>query len=328
MSSPRNLYPDTTLFVTVQCVHNSFRLVPTRIVNKAVRYAYAVVSSKYREKWGMEFYEYEFLSTHYHMVLYDPFGRVSDFLQELNSTIARTLNAERGQSGAFFNREPGIQTVVGDEKVIKHCIYTLANAVKAGLVHKTRHWKGLNSYRMDYGVPKLVDKPRLGIWRNKTSLRRRKRAVRSGRAAYAGRSKLPAKAVLMLDRPRCSPELSDKELRDKVRQDLRAEEAKIAEERKGKPVLGMSAVRKIHWSRVPLKGQELFGRQPTFSTQTAAQRTKMKRLRRQFLREYRAALDAFNAGDYGVVFPSGTVRMRLRHKVRTESIPLDLLLAA
>ena len=65
-----------------------------------------------------------------------------------------------------------------------------------------------------------------------------------------------------------------------------------------------------------------------FSTQTRAQRSGMKRLRRRFLRDYRLALARWNAGERDVVFPPGTVRMRLRHKVMTEPVPLELLLGA
>ena len=54
----------------------------------------------------------------------------------------------------------------------------------------------------------------------------------------------------------------------------------------------------------------------------------MKRLRPRFLRDYRLALARWNAGERDVVFPSGTVRMRLRHNALTEPIPLDILLAA
>ncbi len=32
--------------------------------------------------------------------------------------------------------------MLGGEKVLEHCIYTLANAVAAGIVHKAAHWKG------------------------------------------------------------------------------------------------------------------------------------------------------------------------------------------
>lgn len=328
MSNPRNLYPDTTLYVTVRCVHRSYRLVPKKRVNRIVEYAFAVVSSRYREKWSMEFYEFEFLSTHYHVVLFDRFGRVSDFIQDLNALIARVLNAIRGAGGKFFADGPGIQTVLGEEKVLEHCIYTLANAVAAGIVHKTAHWKGLNSLRMSYGKRYVIAKPRIGLWSKKKMHRHRLSSQRSGRAAFADRSTTPDTAVLMLDRPRILRELSDEELRKRIRDGLTRREAKIRVERVGKPVLGMKAARDIHWSTVPAKGEELFGRQPTFSTQTPQQRSGMKRLRRRFLRDYRLALARWNAGERDVVFPPGTVRMRLRHNVRTEPVPLDLLLAA
>ncbi len=51
----------------------------------------------------MEFYEFKFLSTHYHIVLYDRFGRVCDFIKDLDAIIARELNAIRGTSGKFFD---------------------------------------------------------------------------------------------------------------------------------------------------------------------------------------------------------------------------------
>ncbi len=328
MSAPRNLYPDTTLYVTVRCVHRSYRLVPKKRVNHVVRYAFAVVSERYREKWGMEFYEFEFLSTHYHIVLFDRFGRVSDFIKDLNAVVARELNAIRGTGGKFFADGPGIQTVLGDEKVLEHCIYTLANAVAAGIVHKTAHWKGFNSLRMPYGKRYVVSKPRIGIWSKKQRHKHRRSSQRSGRAAFASRSKMPETAVLMLDRPQIMPTLSDVELRAKIREGLEQREAKIQVERAGKPVLGMKAARAIDWSTVPKNGEEMFGRKPTFSAETREQRSAMKRVRRRFLVDYRLALARWNAGERDVVFPAGTVRMRLRHNALTEPVPLDLLLAA
>ena len=321
MSNPRNLYPDTTVFVTCRCVHQSYRLVPKPVVRRIVDFCFAVVSTRYRNEYGMEFYEFEFLSTHYHLVANNASGRITDFLQDLNSLIASSLNALRGKSGAFFDRAPGIQTVLGDAKVFEHCVYTLANAVAAGIVHKTTRWKGSNSLRYEYGQEYAVSKPRVGLWSTKAQHKRRRSSQRSGRAAFADRSTLPATAVLKLDRPPIMPELSDAELRARIRDALRLREAETAKKRAGKPALGMTAALKIHWSTVPRGGEELFGRTPTLSTATREQRIAMKQLRKKFIREYRAALARWNAGERNVVFPAGTVRMRLRHKVPTEPAP-------
>ena len=321
MSAPRNLYPSTTVFATVRCVHKSFRLVPTPVVRKVVDFCFGLVSTRYREQYGMEFYEYEFLSSHYHLVANNACGRITDFLQDLNALIARELNAVRGTSGAFFDRQPGIQTVLGDDKVLQHCVYTLANAVAAGIVHKTAHWKGSNSLRFEYGKEYVVERPPVGLWSNKRQHKNRHSSQRSGRAAFAGRSTLPKTAVIKLDRPPIMPELSDAELRRRIRKAVELEEALIAAKRKGKPVLGMKAALKIHWSTVPKKGEELFGLNPTLSTETLEQRIALKQLRVEFLLAYKDALDRWNAGERNVVFPAGTVRMRLRHKAKTEPIP-------
>ncbi len=328
MTMPRNLYPDTTLYVTCRAVHRSYRLVPTPVVRKVCKFCYAVVSSKYRKEFAMEFYEFEFLSTHYHMLLHDRFGKVSDFLQELNSMIARELNAVRGTSGKFFADEPGIQTVRGDERVFKASIYTLANAVAAGLVHKTSRWKGLNSLKMEYGKPYLVERPAIGLWSKKRQHAKRRSSRRSGRARFAGRIKTPKVAIMMIDRPRIRRELSDVQLRAHIRESLKLREAEIHAERRGKKALGMAKVLKIPWRTVPLKGETLFERNPTFATETHDVRKAMKRERQRFLADYRVCLDRWNSGERDVVFPAGTVRMRLRHKVLTEPIPLELLLAS
>ncbi len=321
MSKPRNLYPSTTVFVSVRCVHKSFRLVPTPVVRDVIDFCFGVVSTRYRNEYGMEFYEYEFLSTHYHLVANNASGRITDFLQDLNALIARELNAVRGTSGAFFDRQPGIQTVLGDDKVFQHCVYTLANAVAAGLVHRTAHWKGSNSLRFEYSKDYVVARPSVGLWSKKRQHRKRRSSQRSGRAAFAGRSTLPNTAVIRLDRPPIMHDLSDAELRARIREALAVEEALVATKRAGKPVLGMKAALKIHWSTVPKKGEELFGLNPTLSTETDDQRIAMKVVRVEFLVAYQVALDRWNAGERDVVFPAGTVRMRLRHKAATEPIP-------
>ena len=99
---------------------------------------------------------------------------------------------------------------------------------------------------MEYGREHVIAKPHIGLWSKKKHHKNRKRSRRSGRAAFASRSKMPETAVLMLDRPQIMPELSDSELRAKIREDLATREAEIGVERAGKPVLGMKAALKIN----------------------------------------------------------------------------------
>jgi len=83
---------------------------------------------------------------------------------------------------------------------------------------------------------------------------------------------------------------------------------------------------KIPWRTVPRKGETLFDRNPTFATETDEECKAMKRERRRLIADYRLSLKRWNEGKL-VVFPAGTVRMRLRHNVLTEPVPLDLRLA-
>ncbi len=48
ISSPRDLYPDTTLYITVRRVHRGYHLVPENRVNRVIESAFAVMSSRYR----------------------------------------------------------------------------------------------------------------------------------------------------------------------------------------------------------------------------------------------------------------------------------------
>ncbi|MGH1345919.1 MAG: hypothetical protein ACRBN8_30425 [Nannocystales bacterium] len=163
--------------------------------------------------------------------------------------------------------------------------------------------RALNSIHGESGKY-IIAKPRIGIWSKKQRHKHRRSSQRSGRAAFADRSTVPETAVLMLDRPRILPELSDEELRTKISEGRRGRKAKIRVERGGKPVLGMKVARSIPRSTVPVKGEKLFGRQPTSSTQTREQRSRMRRLRRRFLQDYRLALARWNAGLRDVVFPA------------------------
>ncbi len=100
--------------------------------------------------------------------------------------IAKELNAVRGTSGKFFADEPGIQTMRGDDRVLKASVYTRANAVAAGLVHKTSRWKGLNSLKMEYGKPHPVERPNVGLWSKKQH-----HDFRTGSSPYGASQRAP-----------------------------------------------------------------------------------------------------------------------------------------
>ena len=123
MTAPRDLREDQIVKVTSRCVNRSYRLVPTPEVVAIVEFCLAYVSEKYRERGLIELYAFCFMSTHYHLTLRDIGGCVSDFLKELNSLLSRNLNAIRGTSGTNFEPDPGIQTILGADRVLESMAY-------------------------------------------------------------------------------------------------------------------------------------------------------------------------------------------------------------
>ena len=61
------------------------------MIRRVVDFCFGHVSGRYRDEMGMEFYEYEFLSTHYHLVANNGTGCITDFLQDPNALMALSL---------------------------------------------------------------------------------------------------------------------------------------------------------------------------------------------------------------------------------------------
>ena len=317
MTPARQIEPGTIFYATSRCVNRSFRLAPKGHVREAIRYCLARTLQKYRDKEKIELYEFEFMSNHYHLLGRDLTGCVSEFLRDFNSLLSKHLNALRGLRGDNFQEEPGIVRLVGDGRVVEQAVYTLANPISAFLVAKARHWRGVSSRDMEYGVPVKIEKPKNGLWAGKVNHARRRASKRSGRAAYAGRSKLPEVAELVLDRPPIMPDLCDEQLRALIRSKLEKREEEVAQERQRRriKVVGWRRVESTYYLAIP-RHEEMFARKPTFAASTIVERVELAKIRRAFLKAYAIARDAFAAGQRDVVFPEGTYLMRVRFNVR------------
>ena len=321
MTPPRLITQGAVQYVTVRCVNRSFRFVPKGQVRRAIHYCLACTLQTYRDKGLIRVHEFIFMSNHYHLLLTDLGACVSDFIRDLNSLLSRQLNALRGINGANVE-EPGIVTVVSDERIVDHAVYTLANPVRAFLVAKARHWKSVSSLRLEYGQGVAVEKPRLGLWKRQIDHANRPASKRSKRAEYAGRSILPDVAQIVLDRPPVLPHLSDDELRAMIRDQLAAREGEIAAERKrlGIAVLGWANVVAQFFLAIPGRTEEMFHRNPHFSASHVWERVAMAAIVKKFRDAYAACRERFLAGDREVAFPEGTYFMRRRWRVAVEQL--------
>ena len=172
------------------------------------------------------------------------------------------------------------------------------------------------------GKQVAVQKPRIGLWREKARHTDRQASKRSKRAAYAGRSTLPEVAYIVIDRPPAVLHLSDEELRGEIRRRLAEREREIAAERiqLGIKVLGWAKVVAQFFLALPGKTEEMFQRKPSFSASEVRERVAMAAVVKKFREVYAACRERFLAGERSVAFPEGTYFMRRRWNV-----PIDPL---
>ncbi len=313
--------PGETHFVTVQAVDRAMRFVPTRPVRDSIDYLFALLVTKY----GLLVHEYLWMSNHWHLVVTDPRGELSAFLQELHSRVSRQLNALRGDSMENFARDPTIQVIVDGGGVVKQAVYTLANPVAAGLVERVGDWKGCSSLSMRYGQTRTFSRPTVGLWApTRASESSKGKRTSRGRMRYRGRSKAPQTASFTLVRPAdAAPELTDDELRDEVlaRAETAAAEHLATRRAQGKPrALGWRAVVSQSYRATATSRRALFQTRPRVAgTDPAACRAFAEKIE-AFERAYADARERFR-DDKTVEFPFGTLQMLRRYDVPCATAP-------
>lgn len=311
MTPPRQIRPGQACFVTVRAVNRSFRFVPTRDVRATILYCFAITMAKYRGR--IAIHEFLWMSNHYHLVLTDVDACLPSFMEELNSLLSRALNALRNVTGTNIEKGYSLVTIETENRLFDHCVYTLANPCAAHLVRRCRHWKGVSSFGLDYGVPVQVRRPSVGLWAKS----RPASSASSLRRKGARRSKLPDVVDLVLERPDLRRGSTDEELRRSIREHLGRRERELIDERRrrGLGVLGWKAVVVKSFWAVPSGAEERSTRLPTHSADQAHAGIKAVRRRRTFLATYYRALERFVRGDRTVLFPEGTWLMKIRYGV-------------
>ncbi len=320
MTPPRQIHPGQFCFVTVRAVNRCYRFAPTSRVLDIIWYCFARTLEKYRGR--IAAHEFLWMSNHYHLVLTDLDGCLPRFMEELNSLLARALNALHGTFGTAIEKGYSLVAVTGENKLLEHCVYTLANPCSAHLVKRSRHWKGVSSRSLEYGTKIEIKRPTSGLWGGPCRHVDREPSRTSKRARYGGRSKLPETVELVLTRPAIMPELSDAELRRHIRELLIEREQAATRHRKerGIQVMGWAAARRVDVRSCP-RAEERFCTIPSYSADTKAARVSAWQRRREFLERYYSALSRFLGGDRKVEFPAGTWLMRVRYRARCCPMP-------
>jgi len=236
-----------------------------------------------------------FLGNHYHLLVTDPDARVCDFVRDLNSLIARSLNAELGHWEHFWDASrASIVRLVEAEDIAEKMVYTLANPVSSGLVDSGRKWPGLRR-----GPREL--------------LRPATRAQRIGRL-FGKRSRSPADIDLELSKAPGFDDLTTEAYVELIEDRLEERERSFREEARaaGRKFLGRNAILAQDPHDRPRSREPRRELDPKVACGNPAKRVSALRELKGFVNSYREALEEFRSGLRETFFPLGTWSMRVR----------------
>jgi len=149
MTLPQPRVPGTTYFISAVCDRRECRLPPTEETAAGM----AIVLVDALERYHMTLTAISVPNNHVHMVVYDPEGRVSEFMRDFKGLVARFGNARDGVTGwGFWDRQQAVCVALGDAQVVVDKVaYTMANPVTSGLVERLEEWPGLHTRLEDLG---------------------------------------------------------------------------------------------------------------------------------------------------------------------------------
>jgi putative transposase len=297
--------PGGTFLITRTTVMSLFLLLPSKVVNNAMEYCMAWAA---RDK-GILIHAICVESSHFHMVVTDPRGLLSDFMQEFDRCTARCILAyyrsifPNTRFDALFSPAESFcdTLLVNAAAVLDKLVYTFVNPVKDGLVRDYRKWPGFHTRPSD--------------WRKGT------RTVKRPDFYFKHTPKTLSYSIVpptQLGQTQACIELVERYIRDAQQQaaiDIRAD---------GRSFAGVKAVLR----RSPLDSpstQRPRGRlTPSLAACGDAKAMTAAAIALKFFRiQYREAWRAYKDGLRGVLFPGGTLLMARRHQCPCADLDLS-----
>lgn len=221
------------------------------------------------------------MSNHIHYVYTDVDGKRSSLMQQMHSNVARHRNKQLNRSENLWDStEPGDCALLDVETIVEKSLYTVLNAVAAGLIDSVQQWDGFLILPDHWGQQLTFKRP-----------------------AGCGKS-MPASVTFIPQPPPGFEDLTLEEIKqifnDRIK-DLEAYYRSLRTSVHSKPpeiTPNMSGTspekRRIN---------------PRFACNGRLKAARALAHQRAFQRTYKACLGAFQRGQKNVTFPAGTVRM-------------------
>ena len=298
MTQPRFLEAGMTVMVTRRTLRRTQLLRPDAELTRLYTYCLAVLAQRHR----IAVHAVVLMSTHEHIVLTDPEGRLPLFLRELHRLVALGVKVLRKWEGAVWDHErPSVVHLRTAESVIEKLAYVMANPIAAGLVRLAKDWPGLTT------LPEQLGRGRLQAQRPEVYF-------------DADSALWPEHATIELTLPPML-EMSAERVRQSVTRELHELEVQARAELRAqhRGIRGADAVRDGSPYDRAKSFEPLRGRNPHFAVGRGQREAFFDAVGalRAFRRAYREALERWRRGLRNTLFPHGTWLMRSVHGVAT-----------
>ena len=282
---PRFTLPGMYYFLTRRCSMRQFLLKADKQTITLFLYALANAAASS----GVNVIGFVVMSNHYHIIVFDPHGRIADFTHHLNTHLARSFNRYWQRGEAMFT--PGglsqIQLPTRAD-VIDKLAYTLVNPVAAGLVGKASAWGGPSSWTaMKHNTAFHTPRPAI--------------LYRTCRPRFGDLTLHLGDDDLLGDRATFIAEVM---AQVRIRE-LAFEQAR---QKADQAVLGMDRVRAQSHEATPARRHPMFGLRPHIASRSVWHRVQALQRNKQFCAAHAAARARLNA-DQPPHFPLGTTAM-------------------
>jgi len=243
-------------------------------------------------------------SNHYHLVCTDTRGELSEFVAWLNRHVALCLLAhyrrqypDRTLENIWSNDAFNATLLINEEAILEAIVYSVVNPVKDGLIADLSKWPGICT-RTDAWLdgPITVQRPKAYF-----------------RQDEAEHGRVTGQFVVPQQFAKVHPADFARAVRHRIEGALRT----IRKAREGKAFVGAKALLGADPFDAPRSPRSSSKRNPTVKASGDGERYALARKAvRAFHEAYRIALDKFRGGVSRALFPSGTLMMRKRFKVR------------
>jgi REP element-mobilizing transposase RayT len=284
--------------ITRRCTQRQFLLRPDDETNNAFIYCLAEAAGRY----GIVVMLTQMMSNHHHTVIYDPEGRINEFMEQFHKMLAKCQNVLRGRwENLWASEPPCVVEAVERNDVLDRLVYVATNPVKDGLVDRVHHWPGPKAFgALVAGRPLRADRPR---------------------HFFREDGPMPAQVELTLTIP---PQLGDRtEFLAQLRERVAAVEAAHDKSRleSGRRVLGRGRVLRQSWRDCPTSHEPRRCLRPRVAARSKWARIQTLKRNRAFVTAYRLARAAWLAGA-PIRFPVGTYALR-----RFANVPIEIAAA-